>query len=158
MSRCCVLYLMCHGEAENSSATGDFKRHLTLKGRKQIQSRLNEFKYTLVRPDCILSSTALRAKETAAMMSELFQGTPCFYRDSLYLAPAFRIIDLLKEMDSVFQRIMVVAHKKGLEQVISLLSEKGKPVLLRQGECVALCLNITNWQDIKTGIGKIIHL
>jgi len=114
---------MRHGLACQRGVTDDFQKPLSALGQKEVQAQTDRFRQPDgIRPDCIFCSTAVRARQTVELLSELFIGTPIFFRESLYLAPAFRVLDLIRETDSLFHRIMVVGHNPGLEQLIPLLS------------------------------------
>lgn len=70
-------------------------------------------------PDLILSSTAKRARKTAALVAE-----SCGYeRDiqevaDLYLAGPQSYFDALRDVDDGFDRVMVVGHNPGMEDLV----------------------------------------
>ncbi|MBQ7412790.1 MAG: histidine phosphatase family protein [Alphaproteobacteria bacterium] len=150
------LYLMRHGRAKPGRGTDDFTRPLSTIGIQAVQWQRDRFKEPSgIRPDCILCSTAKRARETADILKGLFIGTPVFYRESLYLAPAFRIIGVLNEMDEVFRRILVIGHHPGLEQTIGLLTRPENRQNLTPGDCAVLYLNSLDWRSLEPGCGRI---
>ena len=150
------LYLMRHGIAEPGTPAGDFQRSLTAAGRESIKKQAERFRQTGgIRPDCLVCSTALRVRETAAILTELFVGAPLFYRETLYLAPAFRILDLLREMDPLFQRILIIGHNPGISDVIALLSQQENRLVLAPGDCIAMPICGPDWKQIKIGSASI---
>ena len=150
------LYLMRHGEAEPQACVMDFGRALTSRGKKQVSAQVAQFKKnTGIRPDVVFSSTAKRTRETAEGLQKLFLGVPFFYRETLYLAPTRRLMDLIKSVDEIFQRILIIGHNPGLEQLVSLLDEKGSQIPMGTADCVEMSLNIKTWDEIKPGVGKV---
>ena len=146
---------MRHGYAKQTGVS-DFLRPLSAKGNKEVLVQAEQFKLpTGIRPDCIYCSTAVRAKQTAELLKTVFKGVPVFYRESLYLAPSYRIMDVVKDTDEIFQRIMLVGHHPGLEQVVGVLAENGNIHLLKQADCAVLSLNINRWAELKTACGHL---
>ena len=148
------LYLMRHGQAESGGV--DFDRALSACGKKQIKAQVAQFKKPIgIRPDGIFCSTARRTKETAESLAKLFKGVPVFYRETLYLAPTSRLLDLVREVDDVFSRILIIGHNPGLEQLVSLLDKNGACIPMKPADCITLCLNSEKWSDVQAGVGEI---
>ena len=149
------LYLMRHGYSKKTDVS-DFLKPLSVKGNKEVLVQAEQFKLpTGIRPDCIYCSTSVRTKQTADLLKTVFTGVPVFYRESLYLAPSYRIMDVIKETDEIFQRIMVIGHHPGLEQTIGVLADNGNFQLLTPADCAVLSLNISRWTDLKTACGHL---
>ena len=146
------LYLMRHGLALKKSLTDDFQKPLAALGRKNVRAQMEKFRQPNgIRPDCIFCSTSVRTRQTAELLSELFVGTPVFYREALYLAPAFRVLELIHETDSLFRRIMIVGHNPGLEQLIPILTTPEICPTLRPADCAGLQTDVPDWTRLKTG-------
>ena len=150
-----ILYLMRHGEAARGGVT-DFERALSPRGRGQIEAQIEQFKKVNgIRPDAVFCSTAKRTKETAQILQRLFKGVPVFYRETLYLAPTGRLLDLVQGIDEVFARVLIIGHNPGLEQMVSLLDKKGALIPMGTADCVEMRLNIKKWCEVKAGTGEI---
>ena len=148
------LYLMRHGEA--GACATDFDRPLTRGGKKQVKTETAQFKLPDgIRPDVIFCSTAKRTRQTAEELESLFRGIPVFYRETLYLAPPYRLLDLVRQTDEMFHRILVIGHNPGLEQLAGLLSKEMAYVSLKPADCVVINLEIESWKGLKPGVGKI---
>lgn len=146
------LYLMRHGKARAGRMTDDFKRPLSPRGKQDVLSQLNRFRQPDgVRPDGIFCSTAVRACQTADLLKELFVGTPVFFKDSLYLAPTFRLMEVIRQIDPIFQRIMIIGHNPGLEQLIPILTEPDRRTELHPADCVVLTTEVLAWSQLTTG-------
>ena len=146
------LYLMRHGLARSKGLTDDFQKPLSAIGKKDVRAQMEKFRQTDgIRPDCILCSTAVRAQQTVELLSELFVGTPVFFRESLYLAPAFRVLELIRETDTLFHRIMIVGHNPGLEQLIPILTTPLTRPTLQPADCASLLTDTPDWKSLTTG-------
>ncbi|MFZ0434756.1 MAG: histidine phosphatase family protein, partial [Chthoniobacterales bacterium] len=69
-----LLYLLRHAEAEPHCAD-DFSRRLTEKGAKQARRVGCFMKEQCMRPDLILTSPVVRARETAGIVSKILGKT-----------------------------------------------------------------------------------
>jgi len=149
----CV-YVMRHGLAQSGPV--DFDRSLSEQGKRLLKRQIKQFQSADgIRPDCLLCSTAKRVRQTAEILSDLFLGTPVFYHESLYLAPAERIMEQLRQTDNLYKRILVIGHNPGLERLISLLDCLHQNQNLYPADCVSLKILISDWSQLKTGTGKI---
>ena len=64
-------------------------------------------------------------------------------------------MELIKETDEIFQRILIIGHNPGLEQLMGLLDEKGAVIPMGTADCAAMRLDIKTWENLKPGVGKI---
>lgn len=150
------LYLMRHGMVSLDSDSVDFRVSLSQNGIRDVLSQRERFKKSDgIRPDCIFCSTAKRARETADLLDDLFVGAPVFFRDTLYLAPAFRIMDLVRQTDSIFRRIMIIGHTPGLEQLTAVLTSDDVRLRFHPADCVSLRVNLNSWEKLNTGCAEI---
>lgn len=150
------LYLMRPGTAARRGAKYDFSAPLSRRGVREVMHQIRQFRAVGgIRPDCIFCSTAARSRQTAELLMNLFVGTPILFWDSLYLAPSFRILDVLKDTDEIFRRLMIIGHHPGLEQMTAVLTTPEHRRILAPGECVSIALNTTAWSDLKQGDGRI---
>lgn len=154
------LYLMRSGAIlKNSGVLYDYNKPLSRKGINQVLLQLERFRESEnVRPDCILCSTALRARQTVELLEDLFSGIFVFYRDALYLAPAFRMMETLSELDIIFRRVMIVGHNPGLEHVMAYLADPGVKQPLNPADCAVIQMPPDDdWHHLRPGLGQISH-
>ena len=152
-----TLYLVRHGQGVNDATNlYDFQRPLSPKGiYKTTQLRKKWEELSLVPPDCILCSSALRAQQTYQLLAPLYPNAETFIKDSLYLAPVARLKETLEDMDPIFQRIMIIGHNKGLEEFMHYLSpENGPDVPLKTASCGVLSITGHPW-ILTQGDGKL---
>src|SRR5262249_13060434 len=74
-------------------------------------------------PDLIITSTARRAVATARAVADAL-ATPAriVERRDLYLAEPSVYVDRLRELDHEFERVLVVGHNPGIEQLVGILT------------------------------------
>ncbi len=152
------LYLMRHGAAvQDGRQISDFNRPLSPHGVQETVRMIELFHQKKVPvPDCILCSTALRTRQTAELVRQLFCDTPVLYREALYLAPAFRLMETLRTLDDIFGTVMVIGHHPGLEQTIAYLAEPKEVPVLQPSNCVGIDLPFENdWHSLAPGFGTL---
>ncbi len=98
-------------------------------------------------PQYILSSSALRARQTAEGLAKEagFQGEINF-QDRLYMAEAEEYLNVLRELPDNLERVMVVGHNPGLETLLQLLS--GRIESLSTAVLAHLVLPIDRWANL----------
>lgn len=146
-----MIYLMCPGAVGRRPRCSDYERPLSPTGRRAVLHQIQVFRdRPTVRPDCLIVSTARRSRQTAYLLSQLFVGAPVFFRETLYLAPSFRILEVLHHTDEIFRRVMIIAHRPGLEQLLMFLTPSGQSHTLHPADCVALAVD-KPWAALQAG-------
>ena len=107
-------------------------------------------------PDLILSSTAKRARSTAKRVvkgGELSCSPQLL--DELYLASAETYIEVLRQQPSAYERILVVGHNPGLEELVLMLT--GTSLALPTGALVQVEFEIDTWFEMPNdGLGTLV--
>ena len=122
------LYIMRHAKSDWSGPqTSDFERPINGRGRKnamRVGGWMSENNYT---PQKIISSPALRAKETielvAAQISK-FNLEDLAYEDELYLAGFTQLIEFINTYKDKVQSLMLVGHNPGIENLVNYLCDR----------------------------------
>ncbi len=98
-------------------------------------------------PDLILSSTAKRAKQTAEEVADQsgYSGE-IHYMEGFYAADPETIIGVLQSLPDEYNRVMVVGHNPGLEELVENLTEES--VSLPTAALAQVILPIESWQNI----------
>jgi phosphohistidine phosphatase len=109
-------------------------------------------------PDLILSSSAKRAHQTARLAAEAagYDGDIRLLRE-LYAAPPEAYIQALSSLDDRFERVMVVGHNPGLEDLLQMLTFTVQAMPTSTIACVDL--PIERWTDLNQRTrGKLANL
>ena len=120
------LILMRHGKSDWSQPVSDFNRPIKKRGLKEadrVGQWLNE---QGLAPDLIISSPAQRARQTAVTVSEVMDYTEdnIFFCEPVYMADVSELLDAIAMAPDECQRLMVVGHNPGMEDLLFYLTEE----------------------------------
>jgi phosphohistidine phosphatase len=115
-------------------------------------------------PDCVLSSTATRARRTWDLASAALSAQPELVpRRDLYLAPSGRLLDIVRAHGGNARRLMLVGHNPGLHDLAQRLVGEGDPKLRRKlaeklptAALVHLTFEAGDWKALAPGSGRLI--
>lgn len=143
-----TLLILRHAQASHSNPRlRDHERPLTEQGKQDAQAlgrRLAEHGW---QPELVLSSTALRARTTAAIVSQACGAGSVTEQRSLYNAAATAYTELLLALDPTENSVLVVGHNPGLESLLYDLtrqSESFSPATLAVVE-----LPVERWAELR---------
>lgn len=122
------LYIMRHAKSDWSGPQiSDFERPINKRGTRnamRIGEWMNENNHI---PQKIISSPALRAKETIELVTEQiskFNLEDLTYEDELYLAGFTQLIEFINTYKDKVQSLMLVGHNPGIENLVNYLCDK----------------------------------
>ena len=120
-----TLYLLRHAEAE-PHCTDDFSRKLTEKGSKQARKIGCFMKEQCLRPDLILTSPVVRARETAEIVAKLLGKIDL--TEVPWAACGMNPERALAEIGSYakFKSILLVGHEPDFSTLAATLLDLGK--------------------------------
>ena len=117
-----TLTIVRHAKSSWKDATlPDRKRPLNRRGERDAPKMGRRIKEHGIRPSLIISSPATRAWTTARIMADAI-GYPREFlhkEDSLYLASADEILDVIVAQDAGFNNLMLVGHNPGLTDLVN---------------------------------------
>jgi len=143
-----TLLLMRHAKSSwKDTGLADHERPLNKRGKKDAPHMGQLLREHQLIPQQILSSTAIRARQTTEEFIEAsgYKGDT-LYLDRLYLAEAEEYLQNIKNIHNQFDRIMVVGHNPGLETLLQVLS--GKIESLPTAVVAQINLPIDHWSDL----------
>lgn len=114
------LILLRHAKSSwDDPSLDDFDRPLSDRGREAAPLMGHAMAERDWMPDAVLVSAALRTRQTWRLAAaELGEGVPrAAYDDALYMASAERLLTLIRTVSGDPQRLLVVAHNPGLEDL-----------------------------------------
>lgn len=117
------LVVLRHATAE-SFALDDAARRLTERGRAQARDRGVWLAEHVGTPDLALVSTAARASETWALVSEALEGeVETRHDDALYGASPDAVVDLVRFLDEEVGTVVYVGHNPTAASLAALLDD-----------------------------------
>lgn len=99
-------------------------------------------------PDLIISSTAERARGTAAQVADgSGYGGPVELDRQLYLAEPEAIVDVVRSLGGEASRVLVVGHNPGLEELVARLT--GRAEVLPTAALAQIELPLVEWAALR---------
>ncbi len=130
------VYVFRHGIAEpRDTDKPDAARALTSVGIERTTAAAKGLARFADRPQVILTSPKIRAKQSAAILGDILDLTPIL-ADELADGPAIDVIHMLRRRDE--QRVLIVGHEPTLSEVIeNLCTHKNLPsfIELKKAAC-----------------------
>lgn len=116
------LWLLRHAKAKPFQTT-DYDRPLAQKGIEQV-SRISQAMAAMQSPDVIISSPALRAKQTTELLCQQLNLNPdqIQWDDRIYDAPTSRLIDIVEHVIHCNITLMT-GHNPGFEGLLAYLTK-----------------------------------
>ncbi|MFC3878625.1 SixA phosphatase family protein [Algoriphagus namhaensis] len=144
------LILVRHGKsAWDNPSLSDHDRPLAPRGIRDIPVMASRLKQRNLNPDFFLSSTALRAKDTAIKTAEVLGFDPSLITltPELYHSSARTILRLIQSIPDEFQTALLFGHNPGFNDLIDDLGENiyNLPTSGQYG----FKANISSWKDFK---------
>lgn len=121
------LYLLRHAKsAWDAPGRNDKERPLAPRGRKACR-QLGRFLAELdPRPDQVLCSTAVRARQTwEGCVAAGHLDWPVTFRDDLYMAAAEQMLRLVRQLPGTVKAVLLVGHNPGMEAFARALAGHG---------------------------------
>jgi phosphohistidine phosphatase len=159
-----TLILLRHAKSDwDAPSTPDFERPLSERGRKAAPLVGKWLRDEELVPDLVLASAAQRAQETLGLVTQALDGTlPVRSEHDLYMAEPDRILAIVRGVGDDVDRLMVVGHNPGIEQLARGLAVEGKKKALAKmtnkfptGAAAVIEYDVASWADIAPGTGKL---
>jgi phosphohistidine phosphatase len=154
-----TLLLMRHAKSSwKDEKLEDHQRPLKKRGRKDAKAIAEVMRKNDLLPDLIISSTALRAVETAEVVAKnLSDGNQIVALDNLYMGEPQDFINDLKILNNDYNTVMIVAHNPGLEAYLQIID--GEIESVPTGALGHLTLVLDDWKDISLDtMGELVSL
>lgn len=135
----------------------DFDRPLNKRGKRDAPEMGQRLGGQGFKPDLIMSSPALRARNTAEYYAQQL-GYPLSrirYNPNQYEASVSLLISLIQEADQAVQTLMVVGHNPESTMLANVLSGLMIDNIPTSG-IVALEFASDNWHEIGPGSGRLL--
>ncbi|MEE9413430.1 MAG: histidine phosphatase family protein [Methylococcales bacterium] len=116
------LWLLRHAKAEPYQ-TADYERALAQKGIKQM-SKISHLLSALQSPDAIISSPALRARQTTKLLCQQLNLNldQVQWDERIYDAPTSRLVKLLEQIKAGSNIVLLIGHNPGFEGLLEYLT------------------------------------
>ncbi len=159
------LTLLRHAKSGwNDPVSRDFDRPLNPRGRKAARTVALEMKARGLAFDLVLASPARRVIETLAEVEAAYGPLGPQYDERLYLASTATLIEIVRATPDSADRLLLVGHNPGLEEIALRLSSRDEGGLRGEvevkyptGTVAEIGLAVEHWAEVKEGIGQIVR-
>jgi len=148
------LTLVRHGHAENKGPGHlDFDRALDRRGRAEVAEMARRCLELGLLPDLLVTSSAVRAVQTAAAFERLLEepSRPLQSEPGLYLAEAGTLLDFIRGIDDGVAHLMLVAHNPGLSDLAQQLAPGARFTGFETGATCSMQLAADSWRRVDAG-------
>jgi len=151
------LLIIRHAKSSrDQSGISDYERSLEERGIRDAHAIGKYLRKNSILPDYLLSSPAVRAKMTAAIISEEI-GYPLDQlqtEELLYEQSTSKIIAYLQNLQNCYSIVMIVGHNPSAQELVNHL---GNQPFSQIPSCGAVCLDfqVENWTEIDHGKGRV---
>ncbi len=143
-----TLLILRHAKSDwGNSRLADHDRPLNGRGKYDAPRMGAWLKQKNLVPELIITSTAERALTTAELVALAcdFEGELRPER-KLYLAGPPDYIEVLNEVADSYERVMVVGHNPGMEELVAVLTDVDRP--LSTANVAVVELPIESWGEL----------
>lgn len=149
-----TLFLLRHAKSSwRDESLPDFERPLNRRGKRAAETLGSYLKTNEILIELILSSPAVRARETVERMLKAAKlSTEVRYDQRIYGAGAVRLAEIVSQIESERKAVMIVGHNPGVEELLSFLT--GNAVQVPTGALAKLTCKTTKWTAF-AGEGKV---
>jgi phosphohistidine phosphatase len=136
------LFFLRHGIAEpGHSGLRDFDRQLTAEGRAELEDVARGMRRLKVRPDPLLSSPLVRARQTAEAVAPLL-GATVEIADELRSGASFEAFQQLARRYGAAESLMFVGHEPDFsETAAALIGADGEGLVLKKAGLIRVDLD-----------------
>jgi phosphohistidine phosphatase len=155
-----TVLLLRHAKSDQTGASQkDFDRPLANRGfndAPRMGAMLSKFKTV---PDRIISSPALRAKQTAELVAKACDYKENIdWRDSFYSGGSEDLINALRHLPDTVERAMLVGHNPIMEETVTTLLVGAKiqeqaNIIIQMPTAALVCLDldVLDWAALQPG-------
>jgi phosphohistidine phosphatase len=153
-----TLLLMRHAKSSwDSGDLPDHDRPLNARGERTAPSMALLLREAGLAPRLILSSTALRARETAFAVARAYDWKPEIrLQHELYMAEPATILAQVASAPDDVEQLVVVGHNPGMEDLVSDLA------VMRQSMPTAgiarFSAKISHWSEMPKSRAELVHV
>jgi len=150
-----TLYLVRHAKSSwKHSELSDFERPLNKRGKRDAPFVGNKLKEKGVKPELMISSPAVRARETSVVIAKNidYPINNIIVDENIYEASSTRLINIIRDFNDKYNSIMMVGHNPGFTMVNNYITDS---YIENIPTCGVVGINInSSWEKLKSTSGK----
>jgi len=145
------LTLLRHAKSSwTETSLADHERVLSARGERDAPKTGQRMMARKVRPSLIISSSAVRARQTAKIVAEALKYPAEFlqFERELYLAAAEKLLELICSQEDNFANLLIIGHNPGLTALVNQLLPALDMSNLPTSGFVTMDFNTKQWSEI----------
>jgi phosphohistidine phosphatase len=119
-----ILYLLRHAKSSwKDESLPDFERPLNRRGKQAAETIGRYLKRELIVPELVLSSPAVRARETIERVAKAAKWSgEVRFDQRIYEAGGLRLLEVVSQIENERKTALLVGHNPGIEELLMLLT------------------------------------
>lgn len=160
-----TLYLLRHAKSSwDHASLSDFDRPLAARGREAAPRMGRFLRAGNMRPEVVLCSPALRARQTVELVLDVLDYDPeVRLMDGLYnFGDGTGLLNIIRQVGTECSALMVVGHNPAIENLALKLAGSGKSADLKDmarkyptAALAVMTFETESWTDIREGKGRL---
>ena len=125
-----TLFLLRHAKSSSKDESlPDFERPLNRRGQHAAERIGRYLKHEEIAPELVLSSPAVRARETIERVAQAAKWTPeILFDQRIYEAGGLRLLEVVSQIENERKSALLVGHNPGMEELLMLLTGEAKKI------------------------------
>lgn len=150
-----TLYILRHAKSSwDNPSLADFERSLNERGLKTAPLIGKIIFTNNYQPDLMLSSPARRAEQTAVLVKEAGKiNAEIQFDERIYEASPQRLVQVITELKTDTESLMLVGHNPGLEGLIRFLT--GESQTMPTAALAVIDLTVQSWAEADSQCGTL---
>jgi len=150
-----TLFLLRHAKSSwKNEDLADFDRPLAGRGRKASETIGRFLKEKEISFDLVLSSPAVRARETIDLILRAAKlRADLRYDERIYEAPASRLIDVISQIENEHKTVVLVGHNPGMAELLQVLT--GETDEFPTATLAKIVFKNSKWTEVVTKKGTL---
>ncbi len=150
-----ILYVLRHAKSSwDNPNLADFERPLNERGLKTAPFIGETMLKNNFQPQLLLSSPAIRAKETADLIKVSAKlKTSVKFDERIYEASLQVLLHIVSDLSEKIDSAMLIGHNPGLEGLIKFLT--GEFQAMPTAGLAIIDLKVGNWSDVDSKSGEL---
>ena len=150
-----TLFLLRHAKSRPKDETvPDLERPLNRRGKRAANSVGRYLRTNASVPELILSSPAVRTRETVELLIKAAKwNTEVRYDQRIYAADGMRLAEVVAQIENDRKVVLVVGHNPGIEELLLLLT--GNSENISAGSVAKIKVKATKWANAVDKTAKL---
>ncbi|MGI8732603.1 MAG: SixA phosphatase family protein [Pyrinomonadaceae bacterium] len=153
-----TLYLMRHAKSSwKDKELADFDRPLNRRGKAAAELMGTVIQQRRLRVDLVLSSPAVRARQTTEIVMRSAKLRPEVRLDQrIYEAGPLQLLEVISDIENSVNNALLVGHNPGLTELLGILTTRSE--YMATATLARINLETTKWSKINPCVGTLAWL